>query len=351
MHDIVSARVAPQPDLPSRLQVLDRNQRLGHRSEVFESGIMEPNSIEEVGSWIDIDFMRIPKGWFVMGSKDENELAWDDEKPQHTLEIPYDYWIGKHPVTNARFGAFVRSTAFETRAEREGWGWVWDTRREQWGKVEGANWRNPLGANKNVAALEAHPVVQVCWYDALVFCEWLNQKQINNLPHGYHFRLPNEAEWEKSARGVDGHEWPWGNAFDAALCNSRDDGEFRTTPVGAHSPQGNSTYGVADMSGNVWEWTLTLWGTDRDNPDYVYPYFGGDGRENQSAGDGYFRIIRGGSFKDDIGGVRCACRDLDPPYYSLNNLGFRVVCSPNSGEVRRGPIATGGMCAQAESRE
>lgn len=106
-------------------------QKLEHRREVFESGIMKPNSIKEAGSWIGIDFVRIPKGQFVMGSKDENELAWDDEKPQHTLEIPYDYRIAKHPVSNAQFGEFVRSTAFETRAEREGWAWVWNTRTGQ----------------------------------------------------------------------------------------------------------------------------------------------------------------------------------------------------------------------------
>jgi formylglycine-generating enzyme required for sulfatase activity len=328
MHDIVTSGLARQADHPVRLQDLYPRGRLDHRREVSESLIMKPNSIEVLRSWIDLDFVRIPKGQFVMGSKDEDELAWDDEKPQHTLDIPYDYWIARHPVSNAEFGEFVRSTAYETRAEREGWGWVWNTGSGQWGKVEGANWRNPLGSNSSIAAFEEHPVVLVCWYDALAFCAWLNQKHGDSLPHGYHFRLPSEAEWEKAARGVDGHEWPWGNAFDAALCNSRDQGKLCTTPVGAHSPHGDSPYGVADMSGNVWEWTLTLWGADRDMPDYVYPYVGSDGRENQSAGDGDFRIIRGGSFKDDMGGVRCACRDLDPPRYSLNNLGFRVFAAP-----------------------
>jgi len=82
------------------------------------------------------------------------------------------------------------------------------------------------------------------------------------------------------------------------------------------------------MSGNVWEWTLTLWGEDRDKSDYVYPYAVDDGREDLGAGDGVYRIIRGGSFKDDMKGVRCACRDLDPPNYSLNNLGFRVFAAP-----------------------
>ena len=289
---------------------------------------MKLNSIEAARDWTGIDLVRIPRGHFVMGSKDDDELAWDDEKPQHTFDIPYDYWIGRMPVSNAQFGEFVRSTSFETRAEVEGWCWVWNTSKEQWENKEGANWKHPLGANSSIAALEEHPVVQVCWYDALAYCEWLNRKHINDLPPGYHFRLPSEAEWEKAARGIDGRVWPWGNTYDAALCTARNGGKVCTTPVGAHSPQGDSVYGVADMSGNVWEWTLTLWGNDRDKSDFVYPYLSQDGRENQRAGEGFFRIIRGGSFKDGMSGVRSACRDLDPPHYSLNNLGFRVFAAP-----------------------
>ena len=275
-----------------------------------------------------MEFVQIPSGQFIMGSKDDNEMAWDDEKPQHTPEIPYDYWIARHPVSNAQFGDFVRATAFETRAEQDGWAWVWDTGTGQWRKAEGSSWRNPLGMEGGDLALEQHPVVQVCWHDALAYCSWLTQNHAGTLPPGHHFRLPSEAEWEKAARGVHGYEWPWGNAYDASLCNSRDSGRFCTVPVGAYSPQGDSVYGVADMSGNVWEWTLTLWGKDRDRAEYVYPYVGDDGRENQGAGDEYYRIIRGGSFKDDMGGMRCACRDLDPPHYSLNNLGFRVFVAP-----------------------
>jgi formylglycine-generating enzyme required for sulfatase activity len=215
-----------------------------------------------------------------------------------------------------------------TRAEHEGWCWVWDITKGRWEKKVGANWKHPLGTDSSMTELAEHPVVQVCWHDALAFCEWHSQNHPNDLPQGYQYRLPSEAEWEKATRGKDGLEWPWGNDFDAALCNSKVGGKVCTTVVGAHSPGGDSVYGVADMSGDVWEWTITLWGEDRGTPAFVYPYLSKDGRENQSAGDGFFRIIRGGSFKDDMKGVRCACRDIDPPNYSLNNLGFRVCVAP-----------------------
>jgi sulfatase modifying factor 1 len=252
---------------------------------------MKPKLITDARTWDGIDFVRIPKGGFVMGSKDDNELAWGDEKPQHIFEIPYDYWIGRFPVSNAQFSEFVRSTSFETRAEREGRCWVWNSRDGEWGKQEGASWKHPLGANSSIDGLEEHPVVQVCWYDAITFCEWFNQKYIRDLPQDYRFHLPSEAEWEKAARGTEGREWPWGNDFDAARCNSKEGGKVCTTSVRVHSPQGDSVYGAAEMSGNVWEWTVTLWGDDRDTPAFSYPYRKEDGRENLKAGDGFFRQI------------------------------------------------------------
>ncbi len=272
--------------------------------------------------------MRIPKGIFIMGSKVDDELAWDDEKPQHILNLSYDYWAGRFPVRVADFRAFVQSTAYVTRAEKEGWCWAWNVKEMNWEKIEGANWANPLGDSHSEEIDEYHPVVQVCWYDARVFCEWLNKNYRHELPKGYHFCLPSEAEWEKAARGPSGREWPWGNQYDSRLCNSRESGRLCTVKVGTSSPQGDSEYGVADMSGNIWEWTITLWGTHRDLPSFIYPYIKRDGRENQNAGEESYRIIRGGSYKDDLKGVRCACRDLDLPNYALSNLGFRVFVAP-----------------------
>jgi formylglycine-generating enzyme required for sulfatase activity len=278
--------------------------------------------------WAGMNFVRIPKGKFLMGSKDDDELAWDDEKPQHIIDLPYDYWVGRFPVSNSDFREFVQSTSYVTRAEKEGWCWVWNSKEMKWEKVKGAYWEQPLGGCRSVEKMGKYPVVQVCWYDALAYCEWLNLNHNHDLQEGYCFCLPSEAEWEKAARGPNGLEWPWGNEFDPELCNSREGGKICTVVIGAHSPQGDSEYGVADMSGNIWEWTTTLWGNDRDTPTYVYPYNSLDGRENERADEEFFRIIRGGSYKDDIKGVRSACRDLDPPHYSLSNLGFRVFVAP-----------------------
>lgn len=276
-------------------------------------------------------FGRVSAGPFIMGSKNDDPLAWDDEKPQHVVEISYDYWVARLPVTCADFRAFVEASGYITRAERDGWCWVWPGKTMKWEKVEGASWQNPWGTPGRPEDLDDFPVVQVCWYDAVFYCNWLNRAFRHDLGVDYQFRLPTEAEWEKAARGPDGFPYPWGEVFEPGLCNSREDGPCSLVPVGGFSPGGESPYGLVDMGGNIWEWTTTLWGSDRDKASFVYPYQPQDGRQDLLAGEEHYRIIRGGSYKDDRQGMRCACRDLDPPHFSLSNLGFRVFLAPKSG--------------------
>src|SRR5262245_31162443 len=172
------------------------------------------------------EWVKIPAGKFLMGSRPENKLKWEDEQPQHVVEISYDYFMARTPVTNRQFCKFVAATGYRGT--------------EQPSRV----------------GLEDHPVVQVSWHDARAYCEWLTEKmrQQEELKPDERVRLPTEAEWEKAARGEAGNEWPWGNEWDASKCNSYESGLGKTTPVGHYSPAGDSPYGVADMAGNVWEW-------------------------------------------------------------------------------------------------
>ena len=139
--------------------------------------------------------------------------------------------------------------------------------------------------------------------------------------------MPTEAEWEKAARGTEGQIFPWDDEADPSKANYDETGIGMTNSVGAF-PGGASPYGCEEMSGNVWEWTSSLWGKDFVKPDFKYPYDPQDGREDQSAGSEVFRVLRGGSFYFDERGVRCAFRlRLDP--VSFNDfVGFRVVVAP-----------------------
>ncbi len=273
-----------------------------------------------------LEFAPIPKGDFIMGSKANDPLAWDDEKPQNSASISYDYWCGRHPVTNRQFAKFADATQYISRAEQTGWAWVWRVESQDWEKIQGACWRHPNGPADDLLGLEDHPVVCVSFYDAMAYVDWLNIMFFEILLEGYIFNLPGELEWEKAARGTHGRQYPWGDQFEPNLCywRGRPGREGTTSPVGSRSPESDSPYGCAGMAGNAWEWTITLWGSDKDKSEFGYPYQMFDGREDINAGEDTFRIIRGGSFKDDEKGVRSACRDLDPPGLSFNNLGFRI---------------------------
>jgi formylglycine-generating enzyme required for sulfatase activity len=198
--------------------------------------------------------------------------------------------------------------------------------------------------------LPNHPVVGITWYEALAFTRWLTEvwQQQGFLPKDWKVQLPSEAEWEKAARGVlkipenpvvfrinniVGVEglpplrdnprsyriYPWEGDFDPDKANIGETGIGSTSSVGCF-PGGASPHGVLDMSGNVWEWTRSLY---KD-----YPYDSKDGRENLDAPDDIRRVPRGGAFNFDHSGARCAFRYGEDPDVWNGNIGFRVVVSP-----------------------
>ena len=79
------------------------------------------------------------------------------------------------------------------------------------------------------------------------------------------------------------------------------------------------------MSGNVWEWTRSLWGEDSSEPTFKYPYIATDGRENLKAPNDVLRVLRGGSWLIAGYDARVALRDRGQPDYLFDSSGFRVV--------------------------
>ncbi len=234
-----------------------------------------------------MEFVRVPAGKFLMGSKKDNKLAFDNEKPQHSVDIPYDYWMARFPVTNELYNAYAKTKGIKHPVNG------WEKKRD-------------------------HPVVRVSWQDAMSYCQWLNETMQNEefRIRNLQIRIPTEAEWEKAARGTDGREYPWGNEFDKNNCNTDEGGKEGTMPTGSYSSRGNSPYGCADMSGNVWEWTHSL--------KKAYPYNVKDGREDATASGAH--VLRGGSFVYRGRYARCASRTVNLIVDDFNDgVGFRVV--------------------------
>jgi len=204
------------------------------------------------------DMVEIPAGGFTLGYL---------QHETYCMSLPR-FAIGKYPVTELEYAQFVQET----------------------GHRPPVHWRETFALER-----ANHPVVNVDWYDARAFCQWLGAKT------GLAYRLPTEVEWEKAARGSSGLGWPWGNDFKAGKCNGQELGFRGTTPVGMF-PEGASPYGVMDMAGNVWEWCSTLWGAYMC-PGRGYlalrtifpaPYQSDDGREKIHVLGA--RLVRGGSY-------------------------------------------------------
>jgi formylglycine-generating enzyme required for sulfatase activity len=237
--------------------------------------------------WDRVPEIRIGAGPFQMGCDSSNpaETCFSDEQPLHTVTLD-GYYIDKYEVTNARYKACVDAGGCTAPGIVNSW-----TRSPYYGTSTYAD----------------YPVVNVDWHQASAFCAWAGK------------RLPTEAEWEKAARGSsDTRKYPWGNeAPDCSRLNYYPCvGD--TSRVGAY-PSGASPYGVMDMAGNVWEWVNDWYGATY----YSRSLFSAN---PQGPATGIWRVLRGGSWVDNVDGVRSAYRNYyGPGFWYLS--GFRCVRS------------------------
>ena len=268
----------------------------------------------------DILWCEVPAGPFLMGSVNADAMARKDERPQHTCEIESPYAISRYPITNAQFAAFVEADGYRDKRYWSQRGWIWCENEEITGPQElGEPWNLPN-----------HPRGAVSWYEAVAFCRWLTDalRESGNLRADQVVSLPTEPQWEKAVRGEDGRYYSWGSDLDPNRANYEGLGIGTTSAVGCF-PEGASPYGVEEVSGNVWEWTRSLWGKDWNESEFAYPYDPEDGREDLNAGDEVPRILRGGAFYNGPQFMRCACRLRDIPLIRIKSYGFRVVVFPS----------------------
>ena len=260
------------------------------------------------------DMALIPGGAFRMGCDRREGHPSDGEGPSRPVELT-PFLIDTTSVSNARFARFVEASGYRTDAERLGWSFVFGgllpddfepTRgvasAPWWREVFGADWRHPEGPHSNIAGRDNLPVIHVSHNDALAFCRWAGK------------RLPDEAEWEKAARGgLESKRFPWGddetpdgqhrcNVWQGTFPsdNAVSDGFYGLAPVDAFR---QNDFGLYNIVGNCWQW-CTNWFDDEH------------------------RAMRGGSYlchPSYCWRYRCAARSASTPDSTTGHVGFRCV--------------------------
>ncbi|HED13026.1 MAG TPA: hypothetical protein ENI62_05120 [Gammaproteobacteria bacterium] len=252
------------------------------------------------------DQITIPAGPFIMGSdRAERELGyqldeargshfarqyrWFENETRRTPTLP-TYRIDRTPVTQSQYQKFIMATN-HPQPGVDAKTWASYRLIYPYRTALRYSWQH----GQPPAGRQLHPVVLVTAADAETYCAWRGSIE------GKQLQLPSEAEWEKAARGALGRIFPWGDQFDPKRLNSEDDGPGGTEPV-ANRPGGISPYGVADMAGQVFEWTRTL-----------------------CPGDQSKRIVKGGSWDDYPGVTRAAAHHCRPAILKHVLIGFRCV--------------------------
>jgi formylglycine-generating enzyme required for sulfatase activity len=282
-------------------------QRQGHERDKLEKLAKQasPESTREAGWYVNsqgMTMLKVPGGEFRMGPVDDEENPSEDDEP----ETFKPFWISDREVTVGQFQEFVDATDNEIK-------WA--------------------GQDKDYSPTSDHPVQQVSWYDAVLYCNWLTAEENRSLskekqltPYyelsekkrddesgpivsavvkvlgGKGYRLPTEKEWEYACRAISTQDYCYGND-PLQLPTYAVFNQGKTHVGGDKMPNG---WGLFDMHGNVWEWCGDVYGTESES-----------------------RVLRGGSFNVSYPQfLRSAGRLNFTPDDRDGSFGFRVSRTP-----------------------
>ena len=237
-----------------------------------------PEEILPMLQWCDIPFGRVTISSMVGSDEDFGEITVDVD----------NFVMSQYPVTNAQFEIFANAA--------DGY------KNPRWWRFSqhAAGW---FQQNHGIAEArfggDARPRENVNWYEAMAFANWLSGLIKMKVT------LPTIAQWQRAAKGDDDRFFPWGDDYFEEHCNTLESGLKTTSPVNRYQ-KGVSPYGVFDMAGNVWEWTLnTAAATD-------------EGRDHR-------RAVAGGSFVSPCDRAQTSFRYYLDPRVRYSSIGIRLV--------------------------
>lgn len=227
----------------------------------------------------EAEMIYIPAGEFTMG--DDGNY---DTKPVRRINLP-TFYIDKYEVTNKRYKRFIDATGHKVPWSQDAAAapYMWDWQKRMYPEGKGDD-----------------PVVLVSWEDAKAFCAWAGKS------------LPNEAQWEKAARGANGSIYPWGATWADGKANTSESRVRQTAPCGTFK-EDVSPYGVYDMAGNVSEWVEEWFAPYPGNPLLSYV-------EKEK-----YRVLRGGSWDYAHSIANGHHRQYATPQSQMTAIGFRCV--------------------------
>ena len=247
---------------------------------------------------------------FLMGSP-ESEVSRDANETQHPVTLTA-FRMSKYEITNAQYAAFLNAKGIGSDGKYAAG--VYPTQaliyaNSSWGLTYiGSQW-------VPVTGFEDAPVIYVTWYGATEYATYIGGT------------LPTEAQWEYACRAGTTTPFNTGNFLTNLQANYNWEYPYnggtntvttypgKTQDVGTYAP---NAYGLYDMHGNVWEWCADWYGT--------YPTTAQTNPTGATTGS--YRVFRGGSWSYYAQNCRSANRSYNPPYYTYNNIGFRVVFVP-----------------------
>ena len=248
------------------------------------------NHTVKLSPTVDLEMIRVEPGTFIMGSP-LTETGRRSNERQYNVTISKEFYLGKYEVTQEQWHDIMLGNENGISSNPSRWDW-----------------------NPN------RPVEDISWNDIQTFINRLNEQQSKNLPGGWKYDLPTEAEWEYAARSGTTTAYPWGNTIDSSRANYSGSGYRQTRDVGQYDA---NPWGFYDMHGNVYEWTDSGYGS--------YPTEATlDPLGNTVSGS---KVMRGGSYLYNAAYNRSSYRDSRFAGYSHSNRGFRIALRKENSDT------------------